>query len=301
MLAPIFVMALVAGAESERYDVAVDWSRVPDEAITRCGLSGLESALLQALVDEHYAVVKEADVRGVRVTIDVDGSAFRVRAEHRSETVRGDVPIPTPCDSTIEVDLVDRMMRAVREVIARARAAETPPVLAAGPTLDDSATADGGGWWLSAGPMLVSPGSTSWLFGVRVSIRRLLPFGLAAGLVGEAAMRAPSGLVLAEPVLAVIVTKMISAGGALELGVGGEAALLAHLYQRDDGGGGHLDARFGLPLEVKTPILGAGLALVPYFRVREVQHRIGDDIVHDGRAFGVLLTLFVSPIDARKL
>jgi len=52
-----------------RQSVALDWSAVSPELLARCHLRGLETLLLQALIERNYAIVGMAGTEDVELTL----------------------------------------------------------------------------------------------------------------------------------------------------------------------------------------------------------------------------------------
>ena len=74
-----FIGGLTARAASDdpcvvaRQAVALDWSRVSPEVLERCRLRGLETMLLQALIERNYAIVGAAGPDDVELTLPQRG------------------------------------------------------------------------------------------------------------------------------------------------------------------------------------------------------------------------------------
>ncbi len=272
--------------------VSVDWSEVPDAVIARCDLSGLETMVLQGMVDEGYAVVREVPPDGIALTIRADDTRFEIegrRGERRSQVV---VPIPRPCDATIQIEILSRMhevsdalgVETALPPAGTSTATEREPPVSAAP-------AD---WRISAGVGAVLPSATG-MFAIRAGVRRRIVDAWSAGLVLEGSVRPARGVTVFEPVVAAqAVLELWSSRSGIAVLAGVEAGLLAHLFSREGARGGHLDGRFGLILEGRLPVLGATLLVLPYLRLRPVRQDVGPDTVFEAHHFGVVIALSMS-------
>lgn len=284
-------IALLALPESSPQEVSIDWSSVPDEVIARCGLDGFETAMLQGMVDEGYAVVRRAPEDGIRLELTWIEDRFIIRGYRLDRTAAREIVIPASCDATIQVELLDRMLQ-VAGVLGRA---EPPPVRTA--TISTPAPpppVTRPPWRIFAGAGAVLPSGTAMLT-VRAGVRRRIEDAWLVGLLLEGSIRSAESVLVIEPVFAAQATyELISTRAGLGLLAGLEAGLLGHIFSREEGSGGHPDGRFGLVLEGRLPVLGATLLILPYIRIRPVRQQVGTKTAFAAKHFGAVVALSVS-------
>jgi hypothetical protein len=272
--------------------VSVDWSSIPDAVIARCDLSGLEAMVLQGMVDEGYAVVRSVPPGGIALMIRADDDQFLIEGARNERTARLRVAIPRECDSTIQVEIVAAMRTVSDDLSAELPLPETRTATIAEPT--PAPIAEPLSWRLFGGVGAVLPSATG-MFAIRLGARYRIEEVWFAGLVLEGSVRPTSGVTVYEPVLAAQgVFELWSSTSGIALLIGLEAGLLAHLYSRDDGSGGHADGRFGVLFEGRLPILGATLSVLPYVRLIPVRQQVGSEDAFVAHHFGVVLALSVS-------
>lgn len=281
--------------------VSVDWSEVPDAVIARCGLAGLEAMVLQGMVDEGYAVVRSIPEDGIALVIRSDGDRFTVEGARAERRASREVPIPARCDSTIQVEI----LAALREVGGELRlepaelrpaapvetaTAAAPPAIAAPVETEERPP-----WRIWGGFGAVLPSGTG-MFALRAGVRRRIEDVWFLGLLLEGSVRPTSDVLVFEPVLAAQgVFEIWSSASGIAVLTGIEAGLLAHLFSRSgEGGGGHVDGRFGVFIEGRLPILGATLLILPYVRLRPVRQQVGVETAFEARHFGAVFALSVS-------
>jgi hypothetical protein len=276
-----------------RSDVGVDWSGVGDRVIAQCGLEGLQNVLLQRLVEENYAVVREPGPLDVRFLLHEDGTRFLLEARSGQEIERGSIAIPDPCDSTIVVPIAHEMLRLVGVVFDRAH--PIAPKKKSWVTTSTRTEVERPPHLLFQGGAGFSiPGSSTVLFTARASVRHPLLSHILGGIAVDASIRDSLGVLVVEPVLGFEILHAISLPAELRFTYGLEAGPLGHVFERDGALHGRLDGRIGVPLELSLPILGAGVALMPYLRFTPVEQRVLGQLAYGADRIGILLVIFVS-------
>jgi hypothetical protein len=137
------------------------------------------------------------------------------------------------------------------------------------------------------------PGSTP-AFALRSTARYPIVQGFLGGVALDASLVSALGVLVVEPVLSLEALDTIPLPLDILFSFGLEAGPLAHIYHRDGATHARLDARFAAVGEIRFPILGAGLALLPYLRLTAVEQRVLGELAYEANQFGVLLILFVS-------
>ncbi len=300
------LMIATAAVGPDLRPVMVDWSGVSESAVQRCNLALLQTLLLQGMVESGFAVVDTLGPRVIKVTLRERKGAFLVDAQRDDVVAKRRVPIPNRCDSTIAVDLQAAARATALEVeeqtptppptsnapVAPFWADRPPPVVEdvrvqAAPVSTSARAWTGPRGRVGLGASMSSSGSPFAALTAQIGAR----YGgwwLAASL--DAAVRDSLGVIVLEPALGPELSRLVSVGN-VQLGIGLSAQLLSHRYWRDDGGGGHFDARFSAPLRVEHATSGVGLALVPSVRMRPVEHRIGDELAYKARLLGFLAAI----------
>lgn len=258
--------------------VAVDWSQVPDAVIERCELAGLETVLLQELIEAGYAVVADSGARGISLEIRVRGAGFDIVTRRGAEVRSERVHIPEPCDSTIGFSLANAATAALASFEVIEPPAPPPP---------------GADWAFQASAGGVFPGSTFALAAVRVGVVRRLPASLGAGLVFEGSVRSADGLVVSEPMLAVQLLWRAIEDGPLRVSAGLELGVIGHVFSREGDSGGHVDGRFGVPITLALEAVPIALFIVPHTRLVPVLHRSSGDITYEAEHLGLVASIGV--------
>ena len=286
MLFPLLLAALPP--------VSVDWSGVSDATIERCDLSGLESLVLQGMVDEGYAVVRSIPPDGIALVIRAEAGRFTVEGTRSDRHATRAVVIPSPCDSTIQVEILAGM-RAVSEELSVEVKVE-PPKQTSTSTIAQPpiAIAEPLPWRISGGVGAVLPSETG-MFTVRAGVRRRIAEVWFLGVLLEGSVRPSRGVVVFEPVLAAQgVWELWSSASGIAVLIGLEAGLLGHVFTREGDTGGHADGRFGLLIEGRLPVLGATLLVLPYIRMIPVRQEVFGVTAFEAGHFGAVFALSVS-------
>lgn len=277
-------------AASEPVRVAVDWSAISDATIDRCNLTGLQSLLLQTLIEAGYAVVDITDSRAIRVTIGEEAARFGVVGSFENARATRSVRLPQRCDGTIGIDL-QSAVRAVADELRHVATPAPPPAPAPIVITQAPAPAPQPRLTLSVGGG-VSGSTTSSLFAmpmVRAS-RWTRELYLAVQL--DVATRSQHDVIVVEPVLSLSGGRRLVHSGAFAIAVGASAGLLGHVFTTDGDSGGHVDARFGVPVDVSYAMVT--LTAMPTMRLRPVTYRTDDAIAYRADRFGLLVALAVS-------
>ncbi len=268
--------------------VSVDWASVPDPVLDACELEGLEGALFRALIDDGYAIVANTERSRVRLQISVRKGRFRLEA--RSGEAKGErtLDIPSQCDATIQLELIERARETIREVLrARAPPAQTPVRKPKGkhdpPKVPQKAD-EHGEWRLQLGGGVVIPSSTA-LGGLRLEARRAGRVWVLGALL-EASFANRRGVFVSEPVIAAQLLYALWRADEWTIQAGLEAGLLFHTFSRDEARGAHVDGRFGLLLEGRWRFLG--LSVMPFARLRPVLQRVEGQEAFRARYWGLL-------------
>jgi hypothetical protein len=265
----------VARSEERLPTVAIDWAAIPDSLSARPCLRGLESRLLQTLVDARWAVIAERERADVVVELVArdGGIDFAARSARGSAARR--VVLPKVCDETVQLELAYALQGAADELRATLVESATP---AAPPPSEV-------GWRLHVDAGAVVPGLDfpSGLAGVTA----VLP-SLPAAVRFECSLRGGNGVFVVEPAVAGQLRLKLS-HLPVPAHVGTEVAVLAHIASRDEGVVGHADGR--LRIFAGAGWEGLRFELGPYVRAKPVVHRVGGRRVHESGRLGTTLAV----------
>jgi hypothetical protein len=272
--------------------VAVDWSRVSDADVERCGLSQLRAGTIERLVDEGHAVVETIDPGGIRVAVASTPAGLNVHVEGagvaRDETLHAG----KRCDATFVLEVISRISELVDEV-AEARRARPPtaPVQAPPPANAPTAQAPPPPPARSAvqgsiDATLRINESPDWLLGGGLGVRARLPAGWEAGARVELLGAAHLEVTVMEGFVGVVGAwqpHLPGVGPYLELGP------VLHRASSDARSEVELDAALAAGLQ-----LGFGHLLghlLVYGRLRSFEHRVGGETAFDTGRVGLILRI----------
>jgi hypothetical protein len=196
-LAAVLVTSPAAAAGQGR--VTVDWSRVSDADVARCGLSKLRPGTIERLVDSGYAVVGSSDGSELGVVVTSVAGGLRVEVEgggtRRDDTLR----YPEPCDTTFVLEAIDRIAELVGEVARQKPVA--PPAFDGPPVPGPPPPIVAAGW--QAGVDFTSRASHSGdvFLGGGLSGRDRFIGGWEGGLRAELTASIANGVTVFEPFL----------------------------------------------------------------------------------------------------
>lgn len=275
-----------AGGEGVR--VAIDWQGVRDRDIERCGLSRLRAGVIERLVGDGYALVEDAGESGVRVDVASSAEGIQLHVASANVVREDDLHAGEPCDATFVLDVIARVAELVDEVV-RARpepvaAPEPAPAreIAAQPESEASESR----FHAALDATARANQALYWLAGGGVSARVQWPSGLSIGgraeLVGTARLEV-TVLELMGALTAAYQPQDALIGPCFELGP------VLHLASSDARSVTELDATLGAGLSLATGHLLAQLLL--YGRLRDFEHRVGDEIAHDSGRVGLTLRI----------
>jgi hypothetical protein len=283
----VLACAGVARADTSAAErVALDWAEVPDRLIRRCRLTGLQSLVLQHVVESGRAVVDVGRAPDVVVHITAGDDRIGIEARGADRASAREIPIPAACDSWIQLDVAHAVVQAL-EAWADAR---TPSHASAATSIAPPEPAQDapGRVRLGAGVSILS-GEV-----VPHAALELVPFtALPAAVAVEVAGTAVGELVIVEPSLAARVEPSLMLG-EVRGRVGFEAALLVHTFRfsaRDRGA--RLYARLAVPVAIGTASDGLTVSVTPWFRPTAVEHRVEGGEDFDSGRFGVSLRVTV--------
>jgi hypothetical protein len=273
--------ALSAPAQAQPLSVAVDWSTVPDEAIAKCDLDGLQALLLQNLLERGYAVVAPPVPRDIDVVITWEPWRFVIEANVDGARITRSVSLSRACDSTIVVDLT----RAVVSVLDEARRRKAPAgghVQESVPTHESSRKRT----TLRPAVMATAADPRTPLPGVRLGLSVPLPAGtLELGL--ETVAWRHENLWVLEPAITVGWMRSTSIGNSLTLSWGIELAGMAHTFAfEEEAWEWQADVRAGIPvrLDVGSAVF---ITAMPYGRLFDLEHRASGETVYRSRRVGM--------------
>ncbi len=282
--------------------VAVDWSGVSDQTIEQCRLRGLEGLLVQALIEEQYAVVDRVDENGISVAVTAGPASFELRVSSQGVVQHDWIDIPRPCDSSISLDIVQRVTAMTRAVDAKtggaaaASTVETAPPPASKRTIDEQR-----GPAVSRSPLeidfqLAFPGHLTPLLGGSLQLH--IDLGAAfLTIAPECTVRKQTDLTLFEPALAAGIGKTLGGLRPFAFDIGLEAAGIVHLYSSRFADvsetGGHVDGRIGLPLAVTVGRGRASITAMPYLRFLRLEHFFGESRAYTSERWGILVRVGV--------
>ena len=291
----------LASAKAVR-PVAVDWSGVSDQKIEQCRLRGLEGLLVQALIEEHYAVVDQVDDNGISVAVTAGPASFELRVSSQGVVQHDWIDIPKTCDSSISLDIVQRVTAMTRAVDAKTGGSAGVSTTGTLPTSSPKRTVDEPrGPAVSRAPFeldfqMAFPGHLTPLLGGAVQLHVDLGDAFLT-IAPECTIRKQADLTLFEPALAVGIGKTLGALRPFAFDIGLEAAGIVHLYasrfEDVSETGGHVDGRIGVPLAVTVGRGRATLTAMPYLRFLRLEHFFGDSRTYTSERWGILVRVGV--------
>jgi hypothetical protein len=266
----------VGSAEPAALNVSVDWSRISDDLVGRCKLKGLESLLLQGLVDGGFAVVRDAGSSGIRARLAETATSVVIEADLPPFSERRTIALLPRCDSSLQLDLVFQLVeiaKSLRRQVAPDEASRwTPasPVVQVNP-VKAIVPAPSREWQLAVGPDLA--GLVDLLLRLHVA-RRLVTLGdLSIRGTLSLAIARPSGILIAEPGLATHLLWYVGDWSGLRIHIGAGGGLYAQWFWDERGNGGYVDERLEVPLEIAWQRFS--LLIMPYARRVAAEHTLG--------------------------
>jgi len=290
LTAALFGLGVSSAAVAQTHEqlrVAVDWRRVSDADVERCGLERLRAGTIERLVDEGHAVVDAIDERGIRVAVASSPRGLRLQVAS-GEIMRDEMlSIDESCDATFVLDVITRIAELVAEV-GRAR---PPPPAQPAPTPDARVPADAGAEPPERSALQGSLDLTARInaspdlsLGGGLGLRARLPAGWELGGRVELTGTGDLGVTILEGFLGPAVAyqpALPGAGAYLELGP------VLHLASSDVRSVSELDAAGAAGLQISIGHLVAHLLL--YARLRRFEHRVGETTAFDGGSFGIIV------------
>jgi hypothetical protein len=269
-----------AGAEQSR--VAVDWSRVTDTDVERCGLSRLRAGTIERLVDGGYAVVGTGQAGAIGVVVSSVPRGLRIRVSGTGNARDETLQLGKTCDATTVLDVIARIFELVVEVDReRVSAARPPPAPAPAP--EPVPVTD---WQGSIDFTARANDSPDALLGGGLSARLRVPEGWEAGVRGELAGNAHLGVTILEPFIGLTGAWQPDRRGA---GPYVEVGPVLHLASSDVLSVVEPDVQFGAGLQVSVSHILAHVLVTA--RVRRFQHRVGADVAYDTGHLGMVLRI----------
>ncbi len=269
--------------------VAIDWAGVSDEVIARCELGDLGMLTIQQLLEQQTTVVPLGR-EDLRVEIVAPAGAEQVNVEVRGGSeVRSATVSLQGCDDTVRLEIAQRVGQLV-QMVAVDIAPEEPPMEDAAPQPPPSTPPPPRKWHLGLGIGGTVPLTPPWGAGVlRADVTRSLPRmyvgpRLAVGATGS------EGLWLVTPALGAAVLFVVTRSPKVELSLGVEAMVAAHVAGYRGQQVVDPDGRFGLPVRLRIG-RHAWLEGSAAVRIQRLTYRTaGEDHLQVGR-FEVSLTI----------
>jgi hypothetical protein len=296
--------AAAGPAGPPRLSVALDWSGVSGQTVEKCLLTGLETLLLQALLEEGYAIVAPGTACELTLHISEKPGRLVVTATSQGLEEQRTIPLPRDCDSTIQLDVVRYARLTLRTLSSRLSAnsipaASLPPAAPGGTTVASEPSAPAAatrgeplGWWFLAGAGIAGVSLRSQLATVQVTARHPWGRGFDLGGTLELSVGHPNDLWVAEPVLGARVSRPLYRGEGLALAAGAGAGLLVHAYSGPQGKhGGFTTGRLEVPIEIVMARAHLALTIMPYWRMTPVTHLRGETTIFRADRAGASLFL----------
>lgn len=267
--------------------VEIDWSRVSDADVERCGLGRLRAGAIERLVSEGYAIVSRAEANGIRVSVAsvAGGLQLEVSAEGAAREQR--LTPSEPCDATFALEVISRIAELVAEVAAE-RMPSTEEPQAQRPELEPIADTN-------ASPLVLSLDTTVRIndaayvtLGGGLGVRAQVTDDVALGARAELTAAPVNDLLALEGLFAltaVWLAKDAWLGPCLELGP------LVHYASSDARSVTELDALFGAGVLVRTGAFAG--QLLASGRLRSLEHQRAGETLFDSGRFGASLRISV--------
>ncbi len=270
---------LSAHARAEQARVAVDWSRVTDADVERCGLSRLRAGTIERLVDGGYAVVATGQTGAIGVVVSSVQGGLRIHVARGGEARDETLELGKACDTTTVLEAIARIFELVTEVDrARPRAQERPRAPEAVPVATD--------WQGSIDFTARANDSPDVLLGGGLAARARFPTGWEPGARAELAGNGHLGVTILEPFIGVTAAWQPDKRGAgpyLELGP------VLHLASSDVLTVLEPDVLLGAGLQVSVSHILAHVLVTA--RLRRFEHRVGADVAYDTGHLGMVLRI----------
>jgi hypothetical protein len=263
-------------ARAEQSRVAVDWSRVTDADVERCGLSRLRAGTIERLVDGGYAVVGTGQPGAIGVEVSSVPRGLRIRVSGAANARDETIELEKTCDTTTVLDVIARIFELVAEV-DRERPRAARPLPAPVPVTD---------WQGAIDFTARANDSPDVLLGGGVAARARFPAGWEPGIRGELAGNAHLGVTILEPFVGLTAAWQPDRRGAgpyLELGP------VLHLASSDVLSVVEPDVLFGAGLQVSVSHILAHVLVTA--RLRRFEHRVGADVAYDTGHLGMVLRI----------
>lgn len=276
-----------------RTEVSVDWAEVSDTFLLRCHLDGLETLLLQGLVDEGFAVVRNAGPSGIRVRLREEPNALVLDARGFDQHDERRIHVPEKCESSLQLDVVYHLVAAAKRVNEARPSVQTQLVQPAdAPEADplDAPSFATPKWNIALGTELVASARVFAHFHVERKIVSAGRLSIAANVA--LAMTRVSAITITEPMLGfrALWDAQLTDAFAFRTGVG--LVLSAHTFLGDNRDGSRLDGRAELPMTLVWRPYGLGVQAAPYVRRTAVEHQVRGETVFATGHVGVALLLY---------
>jgi hypothetical protein len=287
LLALLGIHAGVTAQAPGRARVSVDWRRVSDADVERCGLSKLRAGTIERLVDDGHAVVDAIGEDGIAVAVGSEAGGLRLVVQGGAVSREQLLHAGASCDATFVLDVISRIAELVGEV-ARA----LPPRLQVEPEVEPApepepaerseqpaafvATIDAAARSSYAPSLLIGGG-----IGARARLSQAVQLGLRAELLGNGRL----GVTLLEGFLGAALLWQPSepAGLYLELGP------LVHAASSERRSVTELDAALGVGLQLSFGRVVGQLLL--HARLRRFEHVVDQEKAFDTGYLGLMLRI----------
>jgi len=296
LLAAMVVTIPVRAASRARTRVSLDWSKVSDADIERCGLSRLRAGTLEQLVEDGHAVVDSSDST-IRVRVSSVAGGLHIRAESLEASREDTLSLPQNCDATLVLEAITRIGELVRRVSADSEpdtSAESSPVARDTGAEPAARTRENTGFQLSLDAVAKAANPSDFLlFGGGVG----LDFGLLADwqLGGRAELtgNARDGVTVLEA--STPLTAGWQPAGSL-VGLQLEFAPLLHIGNSERMTATEVDGAGGAGIKLRTGRFRA--QLIGYVRLRRFEHFVDGKTVFDTGQAGLILRIGAQLFDS---
>lgn len=280
-MAVFLTLAILAAGDF--FTVRADWRGVSDSVVQNCELEGLQTLLLQGLLESGHALVEVANDDTIALEIRSTNNRFSVRVQQRDFSRVRELLIPQNCDATIALGLVRLAQQLVAEVPKDHRGGDDSVVM---PEEDPARIPEPRWPRLGLGSFVSTPASGDFVLGLGGWLAMPVLEQWVAQTRMTVAYANRRDVSIFEPELSGAMLYDFSG-----LRVGGRAAFVLHVFDAPSGTDTVLDSRLAVVGDVELKPSWLRVSIQPYVRSRRIEHRFGSEVVHRSSRIGIWIGL----------